>query len=197
METIEKMKILNSAIWIVDGGVVEAEADVIVNAANESLLGGGGVDGAIHRAAGIELLKACRKLNGCKTGKAKITKAYKIQDANYIIHTVGPIYSGKDSDAELLRSCYINSMDLAMEYDCKSIAFPCISTGVYGYPLIEASEIAFCSVLEWLKKNNEVKMEVYFCCFTDRELSVYEEIMGRKKKAMENSNTLSHQELSE
>lgn len=168
-----------SHISLVRSSVVDMHVDAIVNAANNSLLGGGGVDGAIHRAAGPKLLEECRALHGCKTGEAKITGAYNIKYAKHIIHTVGPIYSGKKSDAEFLSDCYRNSLDLALKNGCTSIAFPGISTGVYGYPLNEAAHVALTTVVQWLDAHPDVEMNVFFCCFKDSEMAVYEEVMSR------------------
>lgn len=168
---------MNKNMHFIRKSVVDAEVDAIVNAANCSLLGGGGVDGAIHAAAGPELFEECLTLHGCVTGGAKITGAYNIRNAKYIIHTVGPIYSGTDEDAKLLSDCYRNSLDLALANECKSIAFPCISTGVYGYPLRDASEIAVKTAEEWLKLHTHAEMQIYFCCFSDREYKVFESIM--------------------
>lgn len=165
-------------VKIVLGDITKSDCECIVNAANSSLLGGGGVDGAIHRAAGIELLRECRTLGGCNTGEAKITKGYNLK-ARHIIHTVGPIYSEKDEDAKLLKSCYINSLDLAKQYGIHSISFPAISTGVYGYPLIEATYIAVNSVLKWLKDNSNYKLSVEFCCFDANAYSCYTDIYKR------------------
>ena len=162
-----------SKINIIQGSVVDMHVDAIVNAANSSLLGGGGVDGAIHRAAGPGLLEECRKLHGCKCGEAKITGAYNIKNAKYIIHTVGPIYSGIDQDAELLSACYKNSLDLALANGCTSIAFPGISTGVYGYPIAEAAKVSLDTVKRWFDEHPDVTMDVYFCCFRDRESEAY------------------------
>ena len=162
-----------SKINIVKGSVVEMHVDAIVNAANSSLLGGGGVDGAIHRAAGSGLLEECRKLNGCKCGEAKITGAYDIKNAKHIIHTVGPIYSGIKQDAEMLSACYKNSLDLALANGCTSIAFPGISTGVYGYPIAEAARVSLDTVICWFDEHPDLTMEVYFCCFRDSELDAY------------------------
>ena len=166
----EKVK---NQIQVVQGDITKLDCDGIVNAANRSLLGGGGVDGAIHRAAGPELLAECRTLHGCRTGGAKITKGYRLR-AKYIIHTVGPIYSGTAEDAAQLADCYRNSLDLAKEHDVHSIAFPAISTGVYGYPLEDAAEIAVKTVAQWLEDHADYAMQVIFCCFDARTERVYQ-----------------------
>ena len=168
-----------SHITFVRGSVVDMHVGAIVNAANSSLLGGGGVDGAIHRAAGPGLLNECRGLNGCRTGDAKITKAYNITHADYIIHAVGPIYNGTEQDARDLASCYTRSLDLALENGCKSIAFPGISTGVYGYPLDEAADVSLGAVAGWLDGHKDVVMDVYFCCFRDAEMEQYMRLFGQ------------------
>ena len=166
----EKVK---SQIQVVQGDITKLDCDGIVNAANRSLLGGGGVDGAIHRAAGPELLAECRTLHGCRTGEAKITKGYRLK-AKYIIHTVGPIYSGTAEDAAQLTDCYRNSLELAKSYDVHSIAFPAISTGVYGYPLEDATEIAVKTVAQWLEAHADYAMQVIFCCFDARTERAYQ-----------------------
>ena len=166
----EKVK---NQIQVVQGDITKLDCDCIVNAANRSLLGGGGVDGAIHRAAGPELLAECRTLHGCRTGEAKITKGYRLK-AKYIIHTVGPIYSGTAEDAAQLADCYRNSLNLAKEHDVHSIAFPAISTGVYGYPLEDAKEIAVKTVAQWLEDHADYAMQVIFCCFDARTERVYQ-----------------------
>lgn len=146
------------------------KADAIVNAANETLLGGGGVDGAIHRAAGPELLKECLTLHGCKPGEAKVTKAYNL-DNKYIIHTVGPIYYSNPHPKETLESCYKNCLKIADELGLESIAFPSISTGVYGYPVKEASEIAVKTICSFKPKNLKI---AYMCIYFDKDdMSVY------------------------
>ncbi|RUA31996.1 MAG: O-acetyl-ADP-ribose deacetylase [Bacteroidetes bacterium] len=159
----------------IKGDITKIKVDAIVNAANESLLGGGGVDGAIHRAAGPELLEECRTLNGCKTGEAKITKAYNLA-SKFVIHTVGPIWKdGKSGEKELLKNAYWNSLLLAKENHCKSVAFPNISTGVYGFPKLDAAHIAIETVTKFI---NEVdsEMDVIFVCFDDINYAIYQEV---------------------
>jgi len=157
-------------IEIIQGNITKLKVDAIVNAANCSLLGGGGVDGAIHRAAGPELLQACIPLNGCETGQAKITPGFKLP-AKFVIHTPGPIYrDGLHGEPELLESCYKNCLTLAEENNCETVAFPAISTGVYGYPWKEATEIAVKTVREYSAWN--VK-KVIFCCFSAEMEKIY------------------------
>ncbi len=162
------------------GDIAKLEIDAIVNAANSSLLGGGGVDGAIHRAAGPELAMECRMLNGCKTGNAKITKGYKLP-ARFVIHTVGPVWNGGDAgEPELLASCYRRSLELAVEHDISSIAFPAISTGIYRYPPDAAAEIAVETTAEFLSLETPVQ-HVIFCCFDRASFERHEAAISRHK----------------
>lgn len=158
------------------GDITQMRTDAIVNAANTSLLGGGGVDGAIHRAAGPELLEECRALKGCATGDAKITKGYRLP-AHFVIHTVGPVYrDGKHREPELLAGCYRRSLELAQERGLRSIAFPCISTGVYHYPFREAARIAVDTVKETLTRCPGIN-KVVFVCFKEQDLKIYQQIL--------------------
>ena len=162
------------SIKAVKADITKLQTDAIVNAANNTLLGGGGVDGAIHRAAGPQLLAECRTLNGCETGQAKITKGYNLP-AKYVIHTVGPVwYGGEQGEPQLLADAYRNSLKLAAEHNLKSVAFPAISTGVYGYPKEEAAHIAIDTIREFLKGYD---MEVILTAFSDGDLKRYERIL--------------------
>jgi O-acetyl-ADP-ribose deacetylase (regulator of RNase III) len=160
-------------IKIIHGDITKLDVGAIVNAANSSLLGGGGVDGAIHRAAGKELLYECRKLHGCKTGQAKITKGYRLP-AKYVIHTVGPFYrDGKQDDPALLYSCYKESLALAAENNVKTIAFPCISTGIFGYPFREACVIALQAINDFLRDDKNIS-EIFMVCFSKDDFERFE-----------------------
>ncbi len=159
----------------IKGDITKIKVDAIVNAANETLLGGGGVDGAIHSAAGADLLSECKTLNGCKTSEAKITKAYNLP-SKYVIHTVGPVWKkGKFGEKELLRDTYWNSLMLAKENGCKSVAFPNISTGVYGFPKLDAAYIAIETVTRFIN-DVDTEMDVTFVCFDELNYKIYQEI---------------------
>lgn len=166
-----------SKIKLVQSDITKLRVDAIVNAANNTLLGGGGVDGAIHHAAGPELLEECRKIGGCSTGEARVTKGYRLP-ADYVIHTVGPVWQGgKHGEDELLESCYRNSLKLAEEHGVKTIAFPSISTGAYRFPLECASQIAVDTVREYLKKSHALE-RVIFVCYSQADYEVYKKQLG-------------------
>ena len=155
----------------VKANITTLQVDVIVNAANSSLLGGGGVDGAIHRAAGSDLVHECRLLGGCKTGQAKLTKGYQLP-ARFVIHTVGPVWNGGSrGEAELLASCYRTSLEIAVAHSLSTIAFPSISTGIYGYPIAEAADIAIRTCREFIEKSAAI-IDVIFCCFSEADLEI-------------------------
>jgi O-acetyl-ADP-ribose deacetylase (regulator of RNase III) len=163
---------------LVLGDITTMQVDAIVNAANTSLMGGGGVDGAIHRVAGPKLLEECRALKGCPTGQAKLTQGYDLP-ANYVIHTVGPIWrGGADNEAQHLRDCYLNSLALARQHGIKTIAFPAISNGVYSYPLHEAARIALATTAEFVAAHPDSLETVYFVLFTDRAYAAYSRVLA-------------------
>jgi len=172
-----KTTINKSVLELVQGDITQQDTDAIVNAANTSLLGGGGVDGAIHRAAGSELLAECRTLGGCPTGDAKITEGYKLK-ARHVIHTVGPVYRrGSEEVRDLLASAYRRSMEVAHENGLKSLAFPSISTGAYGYPLDEAAPLALSTVIDYLRKHPDIEL-VRFVLFGADALRAYQKALG-------------------
>jgi O-acetyl-ADP-ribose deacetylase (regulator of RNase III) len=168
---------MRGEIELIQGDITKLSGDAIVNAANNSLLGGGGVDGAIHRAAGPQLLEECRRLKGCRTGQAKITKGYQLP-ARYVIHTVGPVWrGGRMREEALLRDAYQNSLRLAAEHGLKTVAFPNISTGVYGFPKGRAAAIAIKTVMEFLNEHPEVE-KVVFVCFDRENFEIYERALA-------------------
>jgi O-acetyl-ADP-ribose deacetylase (regulator of RNase III) len=169
---------MKERIEITEGDITGQELDAIVNAANTSLLGGGGVDGAIHRAAGPELLQETRQIGGCPTGEARVSRGYRLP-AKWVIHTVGPVWAGGHRNEEnLLASCYRNSLKAAADKGVKTIAFPGISTGAYGFPLERATEIALTETRKFLEKDQSIE-RVVFVCFGERALNTYKEVFGR------------------
>jgi len=169
---------MHNRIELLQADITSLEVDAIVNAANNTLLGGGGVDGAIHRAAGKELLNACRLIGGCPTGEARITPGFNLP-VKYVIHTVGPVWrGGKNNEDALLESCYLESLKLAVEHNCNSIAFPNISTGVYGFPKERAAEIAIKSVLTFLQ-TSPLPKKVIFVCFGYENAELYGRLLGK------------------
>jgi O-acetyl-ADP-ribose deacetylase len=169
---------MKEKVEIVEGDITKQEVDAIVNAANTSLLGGGGVDGAIHRAAGPELLEENRKIGGCPTGEARVSKGYNLP-AKWVIHTVGPVWGGGNRNEEnFLASCYKNSLKAAVEIGAKTIAFPGISTGVYRFPLERATEIAMTEARKFLESGEDIE-KVVFVCFGEKALKVYQDVFAR------------------
>ncbi len=174
------MESLDKKIEIEQGDITKEKVDAIVNAAGKALLGGGGVDGIIHHTAGHELLEECKKLGGCKTGEAKITKGYNLP-AKYIIHTVGPVYGHENGkEEELLYLCYWNSLKLAKENNVRTIALPCISTGVYRYPKDEAAKVAIRAVRDFIKKHPNVLDKIIFTTFSELDFNIYNSIINNK-----------------
>jgi O-acetyl-ADP-ribose deacetylase (regulator of RNase III) len=171
-----QVEINESTLELVEGDITREQVDVIVNAANSSLLGGGGVDGAIHRAAGPQLLAQCRTLGGCETGSAKITRGYNLP-AKFVIHAVGPVYrDGKHDEPAFLRGAYLACLELASEHKLSSIAFPAISTGIYGYPMEQAARVAFRTIIDYLGEHPEITL-VRYVLYDGRALAVHERVL--------------------
>ncbi|KAI1727649.1 macro domain-containing protein [Ditylenchus destructor] len=192
--------LIKSKLHVMKGDITKVQVDAIVNAANKSLLGGGGVDGAIHNAAGDELYEECKELGGCETGGAKITNAYDIKTAKRIIHVVGPcVYGGlNDIHRQKLTDCYRNAFELAKDQKLRSIAFPCISTGIYSFPNVEAAKIALKTTTEWLneKENDEMIEKVIFCCYLEKDKKIYDKLLANEDPDSE-ANTTSATQSSE
>lgn len=172
-----KVRINGSELELTRGDITEQSTEAIVNAANEGLAPGGGVAGDIHRAAGPELWEECKKLEGCRTGEAKLTRGYNLP-APYVIHTVGPVYSGSPQDAKLLEACYRNSLKLAVENGIKSVSFPAISTGAFRYPIEKAARVALKAVIAFMKEHQEIRLLVRFVLYSPKALKIHEEALN-------------------
>jgi O-acetyl-ADP-ribose deacetylase (regulator of RNase III) len=175
-----EIKIGGTVIQAYQGDITDEKSDAIVNAANTSLRGGGGVDGAIHRKGGPVILEECKKYPGCATGEVRTTSAGNLK-AKYVIHTVGPVYQGSGAEPALLTNCYINALEEAVKLKCRTIAFPSISTGVYNYPIQQATEIAVSTVVEYIKSHAPGLNGIYFVLFSEKDLLVYRKVLSRYK----------------
>lgn len=177
---MDQLSVDGATLELTVGDITLQETDAVVNAANKRLAPGGGVAGAIHRAAGPQLWEECKELGGCRTGEAKITRGYHLP-ADYVIHTVGPVYSERPQDAELLEACYRNALQLAREYGLASISFPALSTGAFGYPLEKAAEVALPAVVAWLKENDALEL-VRFVLYDQQAYEVHREVLQSLQK---------------